>query len=94
MAILTGYPDFAHVFSKKLVELPLENTDINNHTIKLVNSKQPLYEPIYSLKLVELESLNTYIETNLANNFIQPYKFSVGALIFFIKKLTVTFAYL
>lgn len=31
--------------------------------------KQPLYGPIYSLKLVELETLKTYIKTNLARGW-------------------------
>ena len=48
---------------------------------------QLFYELIYSLGLVELETLKTYIKINLANNFIRRSKSPVGALIFFDKKL-------
>ena len=51
------------------MELP-KNTRINEHAIKLEESKQPLFKSIYSLGPVELEILKTYIETNLANGFI------------------------
>lgn len=45
-------------------------TKINDHTIKLEKSTQLLFGPIYSLKLVELKILKTYIKTSLANGFI------------------------
>ena len=35
---------------------------------------------------MELETLKTYIETNLANGFIQPLKSPAGALILFVRK--------
>ena len=35
---------------------------------------------------MKLEILKTYIENNLANNFIKPSKFFAGAPIFFEKK--------
>ena len=64
------YSDYSNVFSAEIAaELP-ENTGINEHAIKLEEGKQPLFGPIYSLGLVELETLKTYIETNLANGFI------------------------
>ena len=81
--ILTKYTDFANVFSPDLAFKLFKHTRINNHVIKLVNNQQPLYGPIYSLKLVELETLKAYIETNLANGFIRPFKSPVGAPIFF-----------
>ena len=40
----------------------------------------------YSLKPVELETLKTYIETNIANGFIRSSKSSIGAPIFFDRK--------
>ena len=65
------YLDFADVFSSDLAsELP-EHTRINDHAIKLVDGQQPPYDPIYSLGRVELETLKTYIETNLVNGFIR-----------------------
>ena len=80
------YSDFADVFSPDLAtELP-EHTKINTHAIDLEEGKQPLYGPIYSLGPVELETLKTYIETNLANGFIRPSKSLAGAPILFDKK--------
>ena len=80
------YSDFADVFSPDLAtELP-EHTKINTHAIDLEEGKQPLYGPIYSLGPVELETLKTYIETNLANGFIRPSKSPAGAPILFDKK--------
>ena len=58
------FPDLAF-------ELP-KYTKINDYTIKLVNDQQLPYKPIYSLGPVELETLKTYIGTNLANEFIRP----------------------
>ena len=46
-------------------------------------SEQPLFRLIYSLKLVKLKMLKTYIITNLANNFIQPFKPFVKIFIIF-----------
>ena len=64
----------------------LENTKINKHAIKLEKSKQPLFGPIYSLELIELETLKTYIKTNLVNDFIWFFKSPIGAPILFDKK--------
>ncbi len=52
-----------------------------------MDNQQPPYGPIYSLSLVELEILKTYIKNNLANGFIKPSKSPVGAPILFDKKL-------
>ena len=60
---------------------------MNEHVIELEESKQPLYGPIYSLEPVELKTLKTYIETNLANGFIQALKLPAGAPILFVRKL-------
>ena len=80
------YSDYSNVFSAEhAAELP-ENTGMNEHAIKLEEGKQPLFGPIYSLGLVKLETLKTYIETNLANGFIQPSKFPAGAPILFNRK--------
>ena len=86
-SIPTEYSDFADVFSPELAsELP-EHTGINDHAIELVDDRQPPYGPIYSLGPVELETLKTYIETNLKNGFIKPFKSPVRAPILFDKKL-------
>ena len=81
------YSNYSDVFSaKNTTELP-ENTRINEHTIKLEEGKQPSVSPIYSLEPVELETLKTYIKTNLANGFIRPSKSPAGASILFNRKL-------
>ena len=68
----TEYSDFTDVFSLDLVmEFP-EYTEINTHAIDLEEDKHPHYGPIYNLGPVELETLKTYIETNLVNGFIRP----------------------
>ena len=80
------YSDYNNVFSaENAAELP-ENTGINEHAIELEEGKQPPFGPIYSLGPVELETLKTYIETNLANGFIRPSKSPAGAPILFDRK--------
>ena len=85
-SIFIEYSDFVDVISLELAsELP-EYNGINDYTIELVDNRQPPYGLIYSLRLIELKTLKTYIETNLANGFIRPSKFLVWAPIFFDKK--------
>ena len=77
------YSDYIDVFSaENAVELP-ENTGMNEHAIELKKGKQPPFGPIYSLGSVELETLKTYIKTNLANDFIRPSKSPARAPILF-----------
>lgn len=65
------YADYANVFLCDLaIELP-ENTGINKYAIGLIESKQQPYKPIYSLSLVKLETLKTYIKTHLKTGFIR-----------------------
>ena len=86
MKVPVKYLDFADVFSPGLIsELPV-HTGINDHAIKLVNGQQPPYGPIYSLRLIEVKTLKTYIETNLANGFIRPSKSPCIAPILFDQK--------
>ena len=80
------YSNYNNVFSaENVAELP-ENTGMNEYIIKLEEGKQPFFGLIYSLGLVELETLKTYIEINLANSFIHPFKFPMGAPILFNRK--------
>ena len=85
--VLTKYSDFADVFSPDLATKLPEHTEINTYAIDLEEGKQLLYRPIYNLRPIELETLKTYIKTNLANSFIRPSKSPVGAPILFDKKL-------
>ena len=77
------YSEFADIFSPDLATKLPKHTKINDHTIKLVDSQQPPYGPIYSLRPIKLETLKAYIETNLANGFIRLLKSPAGALILF-----------
>ena len=84
--IPTEYSDFSNVFSSDSVaELP-EYNGINDYSINLLDNKQPPYDLIYSLGPVELETLKTYIGTNLASGFIRSSKSLIGTLILFVQK--------
>lgn len=68
--IFLKYLDYTNIFLFNLmIKLP-KNTTINKHLIKLVKDKQLLYKTIYSLKLVELRTLKTYIKNYLKTRFI------------------------
>ena len=69
--VLAKYSNFANVFSKKSVNTLPEQTGANKYTIELEKDKLPSFEPINGLELAELEIFKIYIETNLANGFIQ-----------------------
>ena len=80
------YSDFSNIFSSNsAAELP-EHIEINDHPINLLDDKQPPYGPIYSLGPMELETLKTYIEANLASDFIRPSKSPADAPIVFVRK--------
>lgn len=61
----------------------LKHTKIDNHAIKLKKNKQLRFSLIYSLELVELKILKSYIKINLAKNFIQIFKFLAKVFILF-----------
>ena len=84
--MLDKYSDFADVFlEKKTLVLP-ERNKLNEYAINLENGKQPTYGPIYSLGLVELETLKIYIKTHLKTGLIQPSKSPTDTPILFDKK--------
>ena len=82
----TEYSDLSNVFLEEKASILPEVTELNQHAIELQEGQQPPYGPIYSLGPVELETLKTYIETNLANGFIRPSKSPTGAPILFVGK--------
>ena len=84
--ILEKYSDFANVLLEEKVLVLPERTELNEHTIGLENDKQSPYGLIYSLGLVELENLKTYIETHLKTGFIQPSKSPASVPILFNRK--------
>ena len=90
-SISTEYFDFVDIFSLELASELFKHTRINDHTIKLVNNWPLSYGLIYSLGPMELETLKTYIETNLVNGFIWSFKSPIRASIFFDKKLDKSF---
>ena len=78
------YSDFSNIFlSDSVAELP-EYNRISDHSINLPDNKQQHYGPIYSLELIELKALKTYIKVNLASGFIKPSKSSASASILFV----------
>lgn len=52
----------------------LKITKINNNTIHLTNNQNMLNSLIFTLSLLKLETLKTYIITLLTNSFIKYYK--------------------
>lgn len=70
IAIYFKCTDFVDIFSPVLIMKLIEYTRINNYVIELINSKQTFYELIHNLELVMLETLKTYIKTNLVNKVI------------------------
>ena len=80
------YSNYNNIFSAKNAVKLSENTGINEYAIKLEEDKQTPFGPIYSLGPVELKTLKTCIETNLANDFVQPSKSPARAFIFFDRK--------
>ena len=83
---MAKYSDYADVFSSDLAIELTENTEINEHAIKLIDKKQPVYGPIYAFSPVELEIWKTYIKTHLKTGFIQLSMSPVSAPILFDKK--------
>ena len=80
------YSKFSNIFSlDSTVELS-KYIKINYHPINLLNDKQPSYCLIYSLRPVELKTLKTYIEDNLASSFITPSKTLANISILFVQK--------
>ena len=85
--VSANHSDFADVFAADLTSKLPKHTEINEYAIKLVDGQQPLYEPIYSLELVGLETPKAYIEINLANRFFKLSKSPAGTPIIFNQKL-------
>lgn len=84
IAIPSIYINFVNVFFLNLIAKLPEHTRINDLVIKLIDGKWSLYDQIYGLELVELETLKAYIKINIANGFIRLFKFLTETLIFFV----------
>ena len=79
------YRNYADVFSKaKASELPPHRDyDLK---INLEEGTSPPLGTLYSLSLVELSALQTFIDENLGTGFIRPTASSHAALVLFVKK--------
>jgi hypothetical protein len=76
------YQEFLEVFSKvKGDTLPLHSP--TDHAIDLGHGYIPPYRQIYNLVEFELNTLEAYIETNLARGVIQQSSFSAAVVIRF-----------
>ena len=93
VSIMAKYSDFAHVFLETSANVLPERTKVNEHRIKLEETKQPPFGPIYSLELVEFRTLKTYIEINLANKFCLALTLPAGPMILFIHKPDISFCF-
>jgi len=79
------YSEFVAVFSKAKSETLAPHRSID-HAIDLEQGFKLPYGRIYTLSDFELRTLKAYIETNLANGFIQRSSSSAAAPILFAKK--------
>lgn len=79
-ALLPKYSNYSNIF---LARYATKLTKIDNHAINLKKDKQLTFSLIYSLILVKLKILKTYIEVNLANSFIMSSKSPAKIPIFF-----------
>lgn len=91
--ILVKYADFLDVLSKESTAMLFACTDINDYTINLEPCKLSLYEDIYDLSLVELETLKTFIKTNPTNGLFNLPNLLYELSFFFSGRVTETFVY-
>lgn len=82
---MAKYQDYFDIFLSDLaIKLP-KNTNINKHIIELVGYKQLFYKAIYTLNVIKLENLKTYIKIYLKIRFIQIFQSLTNTLIIFDK---------
>lgn len=86
ISILSQYIDFVDIFLLYVVVKLSKYIKINNYIIKLIENKQLSYRLIYTIELVILETLKTYIKTNFNNYCIRSSKFLTDIFILFLKK--------
>ena len=79
------YRDYQSVFNGQYSdELPPHPSF--DHTIDMVEGKEPPWGPIYALPEKELEVLRTYLDDMLRSGKIRPSKSSASAPILFVPK--------
>ena len=84
IAILAKYSNYKNVFSVKNIAKLLKYNKINNYAINLKKGKQLFFGPIYSLELVKLETLKTYIKINLICDLFDFLNFLIESPFFLI----------
>ena len=84
VSIPPEYSEFADLFNKESAEQLPEHQPWD-HTMPLVEGKQPPFGPIYPLSEFELRSLREYLDENLRKGFIRPSSSPAGAPILFAK---------
>ena len=57
-----------------------------DHAIELIPGVEPKLSKVYSLSLLKQTELNIFLEKNLRTRQIRPFKSSIAAPVFFIKK--------
>ncbi|KAH0603046.1 uncharacterized protein H6S33_008050 [Morchella sextelata] len=84
-AIPMEYQDFVDVFSKEGADRLPDHSEWD-HTIPLMEGKQPPWGPIYALSPVEQKALREYLDEMLASGKIVPSTSPAAAPILFVKK--------
>lgn len=79
------YLEFLDPFSEQLA-CPLPPYCTYDHSVALVDGKEPPFGPHYGMSRDELVALKPYIEKNIATGFISASSSPAGAQVLFIKK--------
>ena len=79
------YRDLAYVFPPSNADFLPTHLD-EDHAIELEPEKIPLFGLFYNLSEYQLKTLREYIDKNLANGFIRPFKSSAGAPVLYTPK--------
>lgn len=91
--MLPKYSKFVDVFSPEYNAKLAAHTNINNHTINLVENQLPTYKPIYNLRSVKLKMLKIYNDTNLAKILFAFPNIIPVLLYYFSKRRIVAYSY-
>ena len=78
--IFKVYKDLTNVFSPSNVNFLPPHRD-EDYGIELESGKTPPFDPLYNLSEYQLKKLCEYIDENLANKFIRPFKSSAEATV-------------
>jgi hypothetical protein len=79
------YKDLKEVLSKTKLQAVAEHGP-HDLMIDLIDSKKPLWGPIYNFSAKELETLRDYLNENLKQKLIRPSTSLAGTSVFFVPK--------